>query len=395
MRSRRGIISSGFRSQKNWLETASDFGASSAWLIDGLTYYDKIGSQDIYRPQYDPPVMVNLREGPRQRIGSLLNSDYTYQSPSLTKPTGSALTLECWVKRTGTNVIDNAYLAVMSVPGFSFLLKSNGDIVADRPGADYTISGISDDNWHQLVQTTDGSTPKLYVDGNLVSTGSGSTSSFSTYALYIGGFGSETGVNYGCDNTIVSSVAVYPNELNGSQIRQLYLAQGPDNIHATPHLTSFDSSYFTTKPGVGIGGFSQSVSLDIYDLMSGVAEFDSNAFVGYIAFSLECVNDGTATKRAVSISSEAAYVDNYELGFWDLPFDPTVQFTSSQNLTLGSFSTAPGVDIATGEVWVYYILPGKNTWLFDPSHGKINLYVNYIDGSYGYQINELGVAWYK
>jgi hypothetical protein len=103
------------------------------------------------------------------------------------------------------------------------LILSIGDGVAQRSLVQYnSINDLTLNHWHQIVGTYDGSTAKLYIDGQLKATGQSSyTITHDDTPLC---FSREVSQPiYDGFNGIMDNVMIYNRSLSGAEIEGLYL----------------------------------------------------------------------------------------------------------------------------------------------------------------------------
>jgi hypothetical protein len=128
-------------------------------------------------------------------------------------PWNSAASISIWF-RVEDNT-PNLSLITSYEPGFGIGFESDSKLTAyDYTGNEFASSGtIQENTWHHVVATTSGNTLKLYLDNNLVGTGSNIFSAIST--LWIGDS------TYGWTGK-ADAVGVWNRALTTEEIAQLY-----------------------------------------------------------------------------------------------------------------------------------------------------------------------------
>ena len=138
-------------------------------------------------------------------------------------PTGSAQrSVSAWVKTT----VSNANMTILMYGSgannnfFIFrILNGQLGLAFYANDHDFTATGLTDGNWHHVVGTYDGSLAKLYLDGNLIGTGSAGAVSTNASNVGIGAY------NNGIDalfNGSIDQVRMYNTALSASDVTNLY-----------------------------------------------------------------------------------------------------------------------------------------------------------------------------
>ena len=157
------------------------------------------------------------------------NSAYSFNgsTQSITYPTGSlptsAITVSAWVKQSGLasfyNLINNQW----TVNG-GWLLYTDGTGIprfgvyeaSAQHNASCATGSFTSGVWHHLVGTYDGSTVKLYLDGNVCTT-TASTSGSLAYTTTISVGSTSGGATHSIDD-----VRIYNRALTASEVSALY-----------------------------------------------------------------------------------------------------------------------------------------------------------------------------
>jgi hypothetical protein len=153
--------------------------------------------------------------------GALTNDPDTAVASSLN--VGDVFTVEAWIKR-GTLSNANNYVIASKQSNAWVLWLVDGFLVLRKSGvADVATStvAIADTAWHQVVATKNGSTVKLYLDGNDVTgTVNNQTMQNNANPLVIG---QSSGVSF--FNGTIDEVALSNTALTPSQISSRYAAR--------------------------------------------------------------------------------------------------------------------------------------------------------------------------
>jgi hypothetical protein len=207
------------------------------------------------------------------RIGALLDDvDGASQLDGITGrvnipisavPSGAPLTLEGWAR--GVASTDRGALISSTASGTSFAgaqlyVESNGATerfvsfrLAPADGTNYYLWGsgsVKDDAWHHYVGTYDGSTMRLYMDGQLVNAGPGPSSVAAGTAARIG---QDTVFPSFFFKGLVDEVATYARALSQQEIGDHFdLARGVCGVSinvpriVTAPVASDDTTAFGT-----------------------------------------------------------------------------------------------------------------------------------------------------
>ena len=185
------------------------------------------------------------------------NGSSSYIQTGYTVPAISAYTLSLWFKSTstlrqylfsdynsgGTDVSTRLTLSIDNSGNFVFVLGNGSSSWIDG-----TISASSylDGNWHNLVLIIDGTSVKLYADGNttpiadLTSTVSAGTAGTEPIEIGTSGFGSYF------FNGSIDQVRIFPSALTSDQVTQLY-----NEIQCAPTIIPTNNFNVNTYTGNG------------------------------------------------------------------------------------------------------------------------------------------------
>ena len=183
----------------------------------------------------------------------VFNGSSSYVLASSFMPTGSnPRSASAWVKTT----ISNANMTIlMSGSGsnnnyFIFrIINGNLGVAFYANDHDFTATGLTDGNWHHVATTYDGSLAKVYLDGNLIGTGSAGAVSTNSSNFAIGAY--NTGVD-ALFNGSIDQVRIFNRALRPYEVEALYTEE-----YCTP--TIVPSEHFNTVTYTG-NGSTQSVT---------------------------------------------------------------------------------------------------------------------------------------
>jgi hypothetical protein len=138
---------------------------------------------------------------------------------------GDSFTYELWVKRGATQGVTQRFMHKgAGAPALGFGTSNKVVLIPGGAGATATANStitITDQNWHYIVATKNGTETHLYVDGtDRTSPATNTTMTSNTTALNIGR-PSTGGGYFGGD---IDEVAVYPGALSLQQIQAHYQA---------------------------------------------------------------------------------------------------------------------------------------------------------------------------
>lgn len=181
------------------------------------------------------------------------------------------ITLEAWVKPTGTGV----YRTIMTRNTSYYLALSNLKpaiyfVGLSKPGWHIAVNAIPLNSWAHVVTTYDGSTLKIYINGVLDQTITGVSGAISAEANKEVWVGNRTEPNYAYKG-LIDEVAIYSRALSGGevlaryernalrikfQVRACALSTCSDGVYVGPDGTS--STYFTDTSTTALPAISMS-----------------------------------------------------------------------------------------------------------------------------------------
>lgn len=135
---------------------------------------------------------------------------------------GNSYSFAWWGKRTSNSPMFWGFSDGIRLNGMYGTLWNTGDSSNNpiyKPGTTTTITAPSTNIWHHYVMTGDGTTCKLYLDGELY--GQAKTyKAISGTSIWINGW--DSGTQYCSDNTDISDFRIYATALSADDIAELY-----------------------------------------------------------------------------------------------------------------------------------------------------------------------------
>jgi parallel beta-helix repeat protein len=202
----------------------TDDGLISYWKLDdesGATAEDSAGNNDGN--------VVNATWTTGKLEGALDfdgNGDYV-SLPSIATLEGNSVTIAAWIKGEdfGTSSTYNPILTQYDSNDDGYYLYTYGD----KPSLYLALNGgdlieatspdsINTGQWYHIVGTNDGTTLKIYVNGDLKNTETSTGFSGVDYDAYIG----YDDLYSSCFDGIIDDVIVYDEALTGFEIEQIY-----------------------------------------------------------------------------------------------------------------------------------------------------------------------------
>jgi len=203
------------------------------------------------------------------------NGDYINLTNATLSIRTNGITYSAWIKTS--SYTDQAIIGLARntdasyfTEGGIYIISNKSKITAYDTGNYYHTNGtsnINDNQWHYIVGTYNpmDSRTRIYVDGNLETTGNHVFSNYGTntpsYANFIGRNNRHNDLLY--FNGSIDDVMIYNRALGESEIAQIYCRQGGDTLDPTfctgiptlspfTRLWSFLKSILTTKTGNAI-----------------------------------------------------------------------------------------------------------------------------------------------
>lgn len=236
----------------------------------------------------------------------------------------------------------------------------------------YSTSTLNDNNWHHIVFTCDGNTKKIYVDGDLETTGTVNVGTFALDSassrtwMFAGGKDNED-----FDGTIDEFI-IYDFTLSAEQVENNYIAAFSYNNDASPMTTAsphselvmptfsagtgaqIDSDEFTATAESVFPAVSLDVNVDAFGVSTASADivhptFDTTRSVDYAAdpqtASADIVHPTVSAQIYLSYSASPATASALLAG--NVYAGPTVQDTS-YHVTLRQVNTTTNTDGKNG-----------------------------------------------
>ena len=205
---------------------AVDPQSKRSYISGSTTVTDMIGSQ-----QLTATTIYNVPDSSYWYINSA-NDVFKKTGTDILLSFSTQITMIAWWNRQGTGVygrlLEMYYPGATYTHGHSLAIDSDGSVRGwmDRNGAGYSRVLELDDattytsGWHMLSYTYNGSTARLYVDGQQTVTGAGSYSDLDDVSnIAIGG----ATANYYAD-AFIGPVQVYNRGLSAEEVLQNYNA---------------------------------------------------------------------------------------------------------------------------------------------------------------------------
>ena len=206
---------------------------------------------------------------------AVFDGSSSYVLASSFMPTGSnPRSASAWVKTT----ISNANMTILfsgsgsNNNAFIFrVINGNLGVAFYANDHDFTATGLTDGNWHHVVATYDGSVAKVYLDGNLIGTGSAGAVSTNSGNFAIGAY------NNGVDalfNGSIDQVRIFDKAISAEDVATLYAE--------------------TTSTASNTNPFSEGAGVALYTM-----DYDASEASGYY--------DGTPTNVDFGVEGQINY----------------------------------------------------------------------------------------
>lgn len=271
--------------------------------------------------------------------------------------------------------INNGYLEVSKFGGSSAMISLTPVVAAN--------------SWHYVAYTYDGSTVKLYYDGQLVGSGTASLQTGSTTSMYVGTYGSAEYFSGSIDD-----VRVYSRALSQSDITRIYTAYNSQIALNTNRPASASGNIYSGL--IGSWNFNGNTMDDtVYSDNGTVVNASLSTDRKGRANSAYSFN-GTTTKITLPDTQTLHLHQQYSAGFsiaaWVKttvaggniincraagPSNQWTLFVSGSGYAAANYiaggptgSTATGTTVITNGQW--HLITG----IFDRTNGKIFLYVD-------------------
>ena len=221
-----------------------------------IAYYEMSDATDQTGSYDGTPTNVNFNVAGKFGNAGEFNGSSSYVLASSFMPTGSnPRSASAWVKTTISNANMTILFSGSSGSNNAFIFRIlNGQLGIAFWGNDhdFTATGLTDGNWHHVVATYDGSAAKVYLDGDLIGTGSAGAVSTNSGNFAIGAY------NNGVDalfNGKIDQVRIFNRAITANEVTTLY-----NEVECIP--TIVPSEHFNTVLYTGNGGTQSISSLD-------------------------------------------------------------------------------------------------------------------------------------
>lgn len=171
-----------------------------------------------------------VSDSPRYSTAIKVTDGLTNYAIAIVSPASDSITISIWVKTSGTVPTGDYHMVVNINQGFyEFTIPTDGYfrqgfyVNGTRYVGNYGSAGqLTDQKWHHLAATYDGTTIKRYIDGVLVNSTSvtGALDGGRNQALYIGRMG--TSITYASKDLLESDLRIYATALSEEDIKELY-----------------------------------------------------------------------------------------------------------------------------------------------------------------------------
>ena len=221
-----------------------------------IAYYKMSDATDETGSYDGTPTNVNFNVAGKFGNAGEFNGSSSYVLASSFMPTGSnQRSASAWVKTTISNANMTILFSGSESSNNAFIFRIlNGQLGITFWGNDhdFTATGLTDGNWHHVVATYDGSAAKVYLDGNLIGTGSAGAVSTNSGNFAIGAY------NNGVDalfNGSIDQVRIFNRAITANEVETLY-----DEVQCIPTIVptdNFNPVLYTgnggTKAVTGVG----------------------------------------------------------------------------------------------------------------------------------------------
>ncbi|MBV9213984.1 MAG: metallophosphoesterase [Actinobacteria bacterium] len=229
---------------------AGTTGIVSYWRLgesSGTAACDAVGSNTgTYQGGYTLGQTGALNGDPDTALGLNGSNGIVSVPHSSSLDVGDKFTLEAWVKRGSVGGSNNQAVASQQAKAWLLMFNpSNHLVLRDATVADVASSKatVTDNAWHQVAVTKNGSAVHLYIDG-VDQTGSVSNQTLQTNTLPLT-IGQSSGTSYW--NGTIDEVSLYSRDLSASEIQSHY-----NQATTTPSPTPAPTP--APDPVIGVAG---------------------------------------------------------------------------------------------------------------------------------------------
>ena len=285
-------------SQVTTLYGSSSTGIGNPMAISGggkpVAYYP-LGDQDVYNNASYLTPNASLKDFVFDFDGS---NDYVDCGNDSSLQITQNISISAWFKIDNSS--SNTYFNIISkwISGnaawSSYVTKSTGILSfwistnGSSQSQIHSTTNVNDGNWHHFIGTNDGTNTKLYIDGNLETTGTGGTIYNSTQNVLIG----KTNQNS----------FLFSGEISNTQIFNTALLETGSN--------SVETLYNNGSPLTSMSGFTSLVS---WWKLDASATYDSSTTTWSIPDNSTNSNTGTSSgmTQANLVQSDLSFTSGY------------------------------------------------------------------------------------
>lgn len=368
MRSRRGVVSGGFRDSRDWLTLSGDLGSFA-----NLLYSDDFYSPTLFNTNANNAgVWGNLADlstgvGPNGRRSCVFNNTGLEFKGISSPVSGKDYSIEFWFKTTSSG---GGWILSLGNSRGSFYLSSGSLMIGD-PGTPSSISGLNDGEWHHVVRTNSVSDNRTYIDGVLevVGTSTAVMGSSISFLGIAGLIGMEEYFFLG----EVSSVAFYEYCLSPKQVGLLFHSQSVQGLY---NVSNFSGEFSLNPAGnyINLSTLFNEISVNTGDI----------SFISNLSFDIETTVDPVGGRAYYTLAPDNSPFAT-TVGTW---VSDGLPLTTSANNRIKYFAylgQVDGVFVADGVQRVefrnfYWSLTGARIYVYmdhaggvsTPAQGKVS-----------------------
>ncbi|MDA9251156.1 cadherin domain-containing protein, partial [Flavobacteriaceae bacterium] len=326
------------------------------------------------------PSLVTDRNGVSNSAYSFDGNDYISTSDSMANQFSTLFTISAWIKSTNNATVDILGLGYQTCNGNAGpIIRLGANIQFNRCNSGFDTSNGNyyyDGVWHHYAFVFNGSQRKVYRDGNLINTISGSVFNITTYGLAIGRGQLNQSGNFfvgSMDDVNIWNVALTDSEINSVYNFSETTTSNPEISQTKIGLDNSTVSLIFSDPIYG-GSSNATVTLEVSDFelsISGGSAYLSSSTPSSIIVS------GTTISLGIPLSGTT---DGDEI-LTILPVSNAI-FSASGNTvstTQSNNTTELVTDIVTDNLVLYLDASNKSSY---PGTGTVwhDLSPNQNDG---------------